>query len=189
MPVHRPKIKEKLFFVFSGAIISTPFPALVNSLASYFLRQSYPLSLATFASVVIIAPILEEFAKIYPLFYRHLETERSIFILGFLAGLGFGIAEFFLYAFILNTPIVIRLPLVLFHATNTSVAAYGIAKQKPFLFFLLAVIIHSANNIFSQFGGIWFAGLFIPVMVSYIVALFLYRLTEEKTIIGDDYDT
>jgi len=45
--------------------------------------------------IVILAPFIEELAKVFPLFYRHGETERSLVTLGLLIGLGFGVAEFF----------------------------------------------------------------------------------------------
>ena len=50
----------------------------------------------------MIAPFIEELAKVFPLFYRHGETERSIVMLGILIGLGFGITEFVLYVAVLG---------------------------------------------------------------------------------------
>jgi RsiW-degrading membrane proteinase PrsW (M82 family) len=78
--------------------------------------------------------LVEEVAKVFPLFYRHGETERSIFNLGVLVGLGFGVTEFALYVFTLNAFFIFRLPGIIFHASSAGITAYGIAKKKPVLF-------------------------------------------------------
>ncbi len=57
-----------------------------------------------FCSIVLLAPFIEEFAKVGPLLYRHGENERSIMNLGIFTGLGFGITEFVLYPFVLGDP-------------------------------------------------------------------------------------
>ena len=84
---------------------------------------------ATLCSTAIAAPFIEEFTKDYPLFYRHGESERSIFTLGFLVGLGFGVSEFFVYVLALGVLILIKVPGIFFHAASTSISAYGIAKK------------------------------------------------------------
>ena len=68
------------------------------------LCEIMPLIYAQICSVAIVAPFIEEFAKVFPLFYRHGENERSIITLGLLTGLGFGITEFLFYVFILGAP-------------------------------------------------------------------------------------
>ena len=100
-------------------------------------------------SVVIVSPFVEEFAKAFPLLYRHGETERSIFTLGLLVGLGFGLVEFFIYVFVLNVPVVYRLGGVLFHTASTSITAYGIAKGRAASFYLVSVVLHFSNNFFA----------------------------------------
>ena len=57
-----------------------------------------------FCSIVLLAPVIEELAKVVPLLYRHGENERSIMNLGILTGLGFGITAFVLYPFVLGAP-------------------------------------------------------------------------------------
>jgi len=182
MSVHRPRLPEKLFFLFSGAVISTPFPALANSLVMYFLALSLPGFQAALISIAIVAPILEEFAKAYPLFYRHGETERSLFILGFLTGLGFGIAEFLLYVFALQAPVIERLPLILFHATTTTIVAYGIGRYKAFIFYIIAVGLHFFYNLSILAGDLWIVGAYAAVIISYLLSWYLYHQTCEKTI-------
>lgn len=179
---HRPKFGEKLFFFLSGAIISTPFPILVNSLASYFLIFKLPTFAGLVISLSIVGPLLEEFAKAYPLFYRHGETEKSLVGLGFLAGLGFGIAEFLFYVFFLKTPVFIRIPPLFFHAANTSLVAYGISQNKPGRFYLLAVFLHFLNNFTALLGGFWFIFGIVATLTSYALAWLFYKKAKEKNI-------
>ena len=84
IPLHKPTQKELTFFFISGILVSFPF--------ALFFSQSYPL-FPYALSIVVIAPFVEELAKVFPLFYRHGETERSYVTIGILIGLGFGISE------------------------------------------------------------------------------------------------
>lgn len=87
IPLHKPSKKEYIFFLATGIVISIPFAAFFEAL--------FPsTALASLLLIVVGAPFIEELAKVFPLFYRHGETERSIVTLGLLIGLGFGIAEF-----------------------------------------------------------------------------------------------
>ena len=129
-------------------------------------------------SVAILAPLIEEFAKVYPIFYRHGETERSIFILGFLVGLGFGISEFFVYI-IGGVPIYVRIFGIFFHAANTSIIAYGVAKRQILKFYSIAIFLHALNN-FSALLGIYLIGGTIALMMSYSLSLYFYRRTQER---------
>ncbi|MFA5872208.1 MAG: PrsW family glutamic-type intramembrane protease [Parcubacteria group bacterium] len=182
IPVHKPDITEKLFFLLSGMILSVPLTLFVSNISASLLRvnlSSFPGQLIIAA---IIAPLLEEFAKAFPLFYRHGETEKSLISLGFYTGLGFGIIEFIFYAFAFGAILPIRFFAVLFHATNTSLVAYGIAKKKPAHFYFLAVLLHFTNNFTALLGNIWLV-LGIPaVFLSYILALILYRKAKDEII-------
>ena len=93
IPLHKPTLRELAFFFSSGILVSIPF--------ALFFSQFYKLFPAALA-VVILAPFIEELSKVFPLFYRHGETERSYVTLGVLIGLGFGISEFVLYVFFLG---------------------------------------------------------------------------------------
>jgi RsiW-degrading membrane proteinase PrsW (M82 family) len=97
-------------------------------------------------AIAVLAPFIEEFAKAYPLFYRHGESQRSLFTMGLLVGLGFGIVEFFEYVLLLGVPFWVRLPGIFFHAALTSIVAYGIASRRSALFYLIAVFFHSSVN-------------------------------------------
>ena len=177
---HRPGSREKLFFFTSGAIISIPFTLLVESLSDSLLSIRLPVFYATVFSAAILAPLIEEFAKAYPLFYRHGETEKSIFTLGFLVGLGFGLVEFLLYIFVYAAPILLRLPAIFFHATNTSITAFGIATKRTVRFYLIAVLLHFLNNFSAQFGLFWFIGGVAALAASYLLSWRLHFRTAER---------
>jgi RsiW-degrading membrane proteinase PrsW (M82 family) len=100
---------------------------------------------------IIFPPFIEEFAKAYPLFYRHGETRRSIFTLGFLTGLGFGITEFLFYVFGQGAPVFVRLPSIFFHAASASIIAYGIATKRPMRYYVIAVFLHLCQQYIRLF--------------------------------------
>jgi len=185
IPLHKPDIKEKIFFFLSGLLVSVPFTFFFSEFSNS-LCIAMPLLVAQVCSLVIFAPLIEEFAKVFPLFYRHGETERSILNLGILVGLGFGITELALYVFVLDAYFFSRVPGVIFHASNTGITAYGIAKKKPIMFYLIAVAFHLANNFLALFSD-QFPFLFIPGLIvltsTYLLAWYLYRRTSETIIV------
>lgn len=160
--IHKPELREKLFFFSSGIITSIPLTLFVATFTDS-LCVVFPIFYATLCSVAIFTPFIEEFAKAYPLFYRHGETEKSIFTLGLLVGLGFGVTEFLLYVIVLGVPFYVRLSGVFFHAASTSITAYGIAKKRPLEFYLIAVVLHFLNNFVALFGSQFPDSLFIQV--------------------------
>lgn len=172
IPLHKPGLKEKLFFFGSGIIVSIPLAVFFENLA---LSPIVQLNISVL-TIVIIAPIIEEFGKAYPLFYRHGETKKSIMTLGFLVGLGFGITEFLEYVFILDVPAIFRLPGIFFHATSTSIVAYGIANKKSTTFYLIAVALHFSNNV---------AALFAPfeslILIIFVLTLYSWWYLYQKT--------
>ena len=123
--------------------------------ASFF-EGFYPTAFSAALLIVVLAPFIEEIAKVFPLFYRHGETERSIVTLGLLIGLGFGIAEFIEYVFFVGVPPIARVPGIIFHASSATITAYGIAKKNPLPYYLLAVTLHIANNFLALSGDIFF---------------------------------
>jgi len=185
IPVHKPDIKEKIFFLSSGLLVSVPFTLFFYEFSDS-LCVAMPLLFAQVCSLVIFAPFIEEFAKVFPLLYRHGETERSILDLGILVGLGFGVTEFVLYVFTLGVPFLARVPGVIFHASSTGITAYGIAKKKPVLFYLVAVAFHLANNFLALFSNS-FSFLYIPGLIvliaTYLLAWYLYRRTSETIVV------
>ena len=182
--VHKPDIKEKIFFLSSGLLVSVPFTLFFSDFSNS-LCVAMPLLFAQVCSLVIFAPFIEEIAKVFPLFYRHGETERSIVNLGILTGLGFGITEFVLYIS-LGAPVISRIPGLIFHASSACITAYGIAKKKPVPFYLIAVAFHLANNLLALFSNT-FMFLYMPGLIvlvaTYLLAWRLYRRTSEKIVV------
>lgn len=186
--VHRPTGMEMFFFFLSGMVSSVPLTLFVDQLANSLLS---PLSAfyAVFFSAVIFSPFIEEFAKAFPLLYRHGETVRSIFVLGLLVGFGFGFVEFLLYVFVLSIPFVFRLSGVVFHVATTSITAYGIATRRAGLFYLISVGLHFSNNLLafvafsvdssSLFGSLsW--GSYVVMFTALYLSWVLYRKTSER---------
>ena len=97
--------------------------------------------------------------------------------------MGFGVSEFLIYVLFLGVPFYARLWGILFHASTTAIIAFGIAKRRTWIFYLIAVLLHLANNFMALLGGSWgvIGSTAIEVM-SYIVAWRLYRRTREKNI-------
>jgi RsiW-degrading membrane proteinase PrsW (M82 family) len=181
--VHKPGIKEKIFFFISGMLVSVPFTLFFSGFTDT-LCVALPFFFAEICSVVILAPFIEEFAKVFPLFYRHGETERSIMTLAILIGLGFGVTEFALYVFTLDAFFISRIPAVIFHASSAGITGYGIAKKKPIPFYLIAVSLHLGNNLSALLGTSLsiIPGLAI-VITAYLLAWRLYNRTSENVVV------
>lgn len=177
--IHKPDLKEKFFFFISGMVVSIPFTLYTGKLCKQ-LCFVMPILYARLCSTALVTPFIEELAKAYPLFYRHGETERSIFTLGLLGGMGFGIAEFLIYVLQLGEPIYARLPLIFFHAASTSITAYGIAKKRPFWLYLISVVLHSTNNIAAIFGLLFLISGYPILIVTFLIGWYLYRKTSDS---------
>jgi RsiW-degrading membrane proteinase PrsW (M82 family) len=176
IPLHKPSFKELAFFFLSGIVISFPFALFFEQLSAVV-----PVVL----SIVILAPLIEELAKVFPLFYRHGETERSLVTLGLLLGLGFGITEFFLFVFVAGVPFVVRVPGIIFHASSATIIAYGIAKKKPLPYYLIGVMLHATYNFIavvlpSGFGVLIALAILIP---AYLLAWRLYQQSSKEKIV------
>lgn len=171
---HKLGWKERIFFLISGIVVSIPITLFLSAFGHSF-YDFLPVFYSQVISVVLLAPFIEEFSKAYPLFYRYSLTERSLFTLGLLVGLGFGITEFFIYVFVYNVPFYIRLPGLFFHAASTSLVAYGIARNKAIQFYMLAVSLHLGANLAAIFDQI------IPVVVVTFFTYFLSWITYLKT--------
>ena len=188
VPVHKPSLTEMSFFVISGMVSSVPLTLFVSLFVDSLLG-SLSLFYAVLLSAVIVAPFVEEFAKAFPLLYRHGETERSIFALGLLVGFGFGLVEFLLYVFVLGVPPIYRLGGIVFHAASTSITGYGIAKGRAATFYLISVVLHFSNNFFAfvfsladttLLLGPWSLGTYAVMAATLYLSSRLYRRTSEK---------
>ena len=177
--VHKPDLQEKLFFLLSGIITSIPLTLFVGTFTDS-ICISLPMFYAEICSVAVFTPFVEEFAKAFPLFYRHGETTRSLFILGFIVGLGFGFAEFILYVFVLDQSVIVRLPAIFFHAATTSITAYGIGTNRPWLFYLIAVGLHFAINFSALLQSFWIIVGPVSISTTYLLSWYLYNRTTEN---------
>ena len=182
IPLHRPGPDERFFFFISGIVTSVPLTLFANQLSGSLI-DALPAFYATVLPIVIFAPFIEEFAKAFPPFYRHGETQRSIFSLGFLVGLGFGVTEFLLYVFLLGVPAPLRLPGVLFHAASTSIASYGVAMKRIGRYYLVAVGLHFLNNFSAVVEPLWLIGGPIAVGAAYLLSWRLYRQTADRMVV------
>ncbi len=181
--VHRPDWKEKLFFFASGLLVGVPFTVVFSQIIDV-VYLAVPALVAQLGSVGITTPFIEEFAKVFPLFYRHGENERSIMTLGLLAGLGFGLTAFAIDVATLGLTYVSLLPWIFFDAASAGITAFGIAKNKILPFFLLAVALHAANS-FAFFIGdaVFYAlGLVLVGMTIFLSWYFYQRTSEDKLV-------
>jgi RsiW-degrading membrane proteinase PrsW (M82 family) len=176
IPLHKPSTKELIFFLISGIVISFPFALFFEQLSSF---------VPPLISIVLLAPVIEELAKVFPLFYRHGETERSIVTIGILLGLGFGITELIEYVFLLGVPLVVRIPGIIFHASSAAIVGYGVAKKNPLPYYLLAMTLHIANNFLAEFANVGFGLIanLIVLIVTYLLAWRFYHLASKEKIV------
>jgi RsiW-degrading membrane proteinase PrsW (M82 family) len=170
-----------LFFFISGVVMSVPLTLFIDQYASSLLA-GLSQGAAALISVAIFAPFIEEFSKAFPLFYRHGETQRSIFNLALMVGLGFGVVEFLTYVIVLHVPVAVRLPGIFFHPASTSITAYGIATKRPAYFYLLAVGLHFANNFIAVTSPMPILISFIIVTLVVLISWQLHEKTKEKMI-------
>jgi RsiW-degrading membrane proteinase PrsW (M82 family) len=182
IPIHKPDLKEKLFFFASGLLVSIPFTVVFSQISDVLLL-AFPAFFAQIGSVAISTPFIEEFAKVFPLFYRHGENERSIVTLGILAGLGFGLTAFVLNVAASGASYIVMLPWIFFNASSAGITAYGIAKRNIIPFFLTAVALHAANDFSTLFGNLlWYIAGPVVLAVTILLAWHLYRRTSETRI-------
>jgi predicted membrane-bound dolichyl-phosphate-mannose-protein mannosyltransferase len=86
----------------------------------------------------------------------------------------------------LDVPWIVRIPGVIFHASSAAITAYGIAKKKPLPYYLVAVLLHAANNFFAieaaAFLGV-LAELLILITVYLLAWRFYHQASEEKMVV------
>ena len=179
--VHKPDSSELLFFFLCGVITSVPLTLFVAQFANAFLAGLDVVS-ATLISTAVFSPLVEEFSKAFPLFYRHGETERSIVNLALFVGLGFGIVELLTYVFLLGVNPIVRLPGLFFHPASTSITAYGIATKRPLPFYLAAVTLHFSNNFLAVMNPFAVQGSILIVAITVFTSWRLHNRTKERFI-------
>jgi hypothetical protein len=162
---------ERAFFFLSGIMVGVPVALFFESVSHLYFTA---LGVAT-----IVAPLVEEFAKADPLFFRYERSGKSLMRFGLLSGLGFGIAEFIVYVSG-GAPFILRLPAIAFHAAGTSIVGYGISKHKTLRYYSLAVLLHFLNNLFAALGLLWFLGGIGATLAAYYLAWRFYRQTSKQ---------
>jgi len=161
---------EKLFFFAAGIVVGVP--------TAVFFEAVSHLWFTVFGVATLVAPLVEEFCKACTLFYRYERPGKILVRDGFLAGIGFGVAEFFVYVHA-GVPFLLRLPAIGFHGAGTAIVAYGIYKRKTLRYYLLAVALHFTNNFFAAMGPLWLIGGLGATVASYCLAWVFYRRTKE----------
>ncbi len=181
--LHKPSIRELLFFLLSGAVVSVPLTLFIEQNFATPLLSGFPTFDITIISVALFAPFVEEFAKVFPLFYRHGETQRSIFNLALFVGIGFGIVEFITYVASFGLQVIPnRIPGLFFHPASTSITAYGIATKRPLPFYLAAVSLHFVNNFFAVTAPAVLPTSVIVLAISLFASWRLHDRTQNKFI-------
>ena len=181
--LHKPDVSEIMFFFLCGVVISVPLTLFIYQYSDTLLVGLNPF-IATLVARTIFAPFIEEFAKAYPLFYRHGETERSIFNLALSIGIGFAIVELVTYVSTLGVSITERLPGLFFHPASTSITAYGIATKRPLPYYLTAVALHFSYNYVVLTGlSFSFAVALFVLVLTVFVSWRLRSRTKEKIVI------
>lgn len=160
--------QEKLFFLVSGIVVGAP--------VAFLFEITSHLWFTSFGVVTVVAPFVEEFAKANPLFFRYERSAKSLLFFGFLAGLGFGLAESLVYV-LSGVPFIVRLPAIGFHAAGTTIVAYGVYKRDTLKYYFVAVGLHLLNNLFASLGLLWFVGGLGATVASYYLAWKYYRLS------------
>jgi RsiW-degrading membrane proteinase PrsW (M82 family) len=158
--------RERFFFFLSGIIVGVPVALFFESISSQYF--------SSFGIATIIAPLIEEFAKADPLFFRYERPARTLMRLGLLSGLGFGLAEFAVYVS-LGVPFILRVPAIGFHAAGTAIIGYGVFRRKTIQFYFLSVALHFVNNLFAGLGDLWLVGGIGATIASYYLAWRFYR--------------
>ncbi len=185
--LHKPSVNEMLFFLLSGATVSVPLTLFVEQYFADPLIAGFSTFSVTLISIAVFAPFIEEFAKVFPLFYRHGETQRSIFTLALLVGLGFGIVEFVTYVVTYGPQIIpTRIPGLFFHPASTSITAYGIATRRPIPYYLAAVGLHFSNNFFAVVTPGIVPISAIVLAVTLLASWQLHNRTKEEFVQSDD---
>ena len=174
---YRGSFQTYSWFFLQGLIGSAFLTIIFENFASGLLLDILEPQIAKFISIVILAPLIEEYFKIYPLFRRRSGDPRTLILFGFSIGLGFGVAEFLIYVFMVNIPVLIRLPGLLFHGASTVIATMGIIKGDLAKYYTVAVIVHAAINFLAQLGTVYIIGGLGTVLFTYVLAYKFYRST------------
>ncbi len=147
---------------------------LVSTIAREYEFFSRDPTMVTFLVIIVLAPLIEEFACVMVVrrFSRYIWRPRNGLVFGAAVGLGFAATENFLYegtalfvegfAAFLSVAVVRSFSSALMHASATSISGYGVARAKSYgehwwPYFLAAVAMHASFNLFASFGELFTA--------------------------------
>jgi RsiW-degrading membrane proteinase PrsW (M82 family) len=181
VPIHRPRNREIVFFFFCGVIMSISITFFISALLAAPL-VGLPALLAEIIFVAVFPGFIEEFSKIFPLYYRHGETQRSILNLAIMVGLGFAIVELLEYVLFFDASIIVRIPGLFFHPATTAISAYGIVTRRPIPFYLLAAALHFSTNFLGIVSPFPFSLQFLVIALTIYLGYTFYSRTKEKPI-------
>jgi RsiW-degrading membrane proteinase PrsW (M82 family) len=190
-----------------GAVVAVIIATILELIAAEFLYSTvvreYQLfvrepTILTFLAIIVVAPFIEEFAKVLVVrnFSRYIWRPRNGLIFGAACGLGFAATENFLYesTVLFEEGLIAFLVLAfvrsisssLMHAASTSVSGYGVARAKSYgvhwwPYYLIAVLMHASFNLFASLGE-FFSGELgaatsvygLVISVALVVVAFLY---------------
>jgi RsiW-degrading membrane proteinase PrsW (M82 family) len=166
-----------LFGAIVAVVVAITLEVLAMALLSLPIVREYDLfaknpSAMTFVMAVVVAPFVEEFAKLFGLLRTSgfIDHPRSGLVFGAAVGLGFAATENMLYegsallgggvVLFLTTALVRSFSSALMHGSATSMSGYGLARSmfggKSWVpYYLLAVLMHATFNLFASFGGLF----------------------------------
>jgi RsiW-degrading membrane proteinase PrsW (M82 family) len=176
-----------VFFFFCGIIMSISMTFFITALLLPSL-SGLGAFLAQVIGIAVFPGFIEEFSKIFPLYYRHGETQRSILILALAVGLGFGLVELIEYVFLFNISIFARLPGLFFHPATTMISAYGIATKKPIPFYFLAFVLHFGANFLALTNPFPFSPSILVIGLAVYLAYRFYTRSQEKMIAWQEFE-
>ncbi len=204
----RERWQDVLYIFFLGAFVSAFVALILESLAIFILSSpvlgEYDLfardpTALTFLVSIVIAPFVEEFAKLLIVLRssNRIWRPRNGLVFGAAVGLGFSATENFLYgiAALTTAGIIVFLALImsrtfsstLMHASASSISGYGVAKWKIYSehwwpYYAIAVLIHASFNLFASFGELFYMqlgpaagaiGLFFAVIMAIATVMFI----------------
>jgi len=179
IPIHRPSRLEISTFFTQGIFMSIPMAIYFEKYFYTHLTQVAPWLPIPEVMAVALAPFVEEFAKVFPLFQRHGETARTIVLLGFITGLGFGFAEFLIYVFQYGAPVGDRILQIFDHASYSLISSYGLVARRFVPFFLLAVGLHAFFNLLVGYGNFLVVVAVASAGIAILLAWNLYNRAQE----------
>ncbi len=180
--IHRPSQLEITSFFVQGLIMSIPMAIYFEEYFNGHLAQIAPWLPVPEVMALLLAPFIEEFAKVFPLFERHGETAKTIVFLGFITGLGFGFAEFFIYVFQYGEPVGARILQIFDHASYALISSYGLVVRRFLPFFFLAVGFHASFNLLVEQGNFLVVAAVASAGVAILLAWSLFNRAQENLV-------